>query len=119
MPDTPLPPYIGAAYYPEAWPEETIEEDIARAKEIGINTFRIGEFAWSRMERHEGEYDFGWLHGVVDRLGEAGFAVVMGTPTATPPAWLTRKYPEVLAVGANGIRTVTRGAAWLSGLRVA
>lgn len=106
---TPSPPYLGAAYYPEAWPEGTIEQDIARAKEIGINTMRVGEFAWSRMERHEGAYDFGWLHRVVDRLGEEGFAVVMCTPTATPPAWLTRKYPEVLVVGVHG-RALVHGS---------
>ncbi len=102
MPDKPLPPYIGAAYYPEAWPEGTIDQDIERAKEIGINTFRIGEFAWSRMEREEGQHDFGWVHDVVNRLGEEGFAVIMATPTATPPAWLTKKYPEVLAVDVDG-----------------
>ncbi len=95
-------PYLGAAYYPEAWPPETVEEDIGRARELGINTFRIGEFAWSRMERREGAYDFAWLHAVVDRLQEAGIGVVLGTPTATPPAWLTRRYPEVLVVGREG-----------------
>jgi beta-galactosidase GanA len=98
----PLPPYLGAAYYPEAWPVGTLDEDIARAHELGINCLRVGEFAWSRMERRESEYDFDWLHHVVDRLGEADIAVVMCTPTATPPAWLTRKYPEVLAVSADG-----------------
>lgn len=96
------PPYLGAAYYPEAWPADTIEEDVARAREIGINCFRVAEFAWSRMERREGDYDFDWLHRVVNRLGESGIAVVMCTPTATPPAWLTRKYPEVLAYSADG-----------------
>jgi beta-galactosidase GanA len=102
MSSPPKPPYLGAAYYPEAWPEGTIEQDIQRAKELGINCFRIAEFAWSRMERREGEYDFQWLHNVCDRLLEAEIAVMMGTPTPTPPAWLTRKYPEVLAHSADG-----------------
>ncbi len=102
MPAPPPPPYLGAAYYPEAWPEETIEQDIQRAKELGINCFRVAEFAWSRMERREGQYDFDWLHRVCDRLLEAGIAVMMCTPTPTPPAWLTRQYPEVLACSADG-----------------
>ncbi len=105
----PDPPYVGAAYYPEAWPEETIEEDIARAKQLGVNILRIGEFAWSRMERTEGSYDFGWLHRVVDRLGAEGIAVVLGTPTATPPAWLTRKYPDTLVWTPEGRALVHGG----------
>lgn len=105
----PKPPYVGAAYYPEAWPEGTIEEDIARAHELGVNVLRVAEFAWSRMERTEGQYDFGWLHRVCDRLGEAGIGVVMCTPTATPPAWLTRKYPEVLVTTSRGQRLVHGG----------
>ncbi|MBO7332159.1 MAG: beta-galactosidase, partial [Alphaproteobacteria bacterium] len=36
---------------------------------------------------------------------EAGIAVVMGTPTATPPIWLSQRYPDVLNLGENGQRT--------------
>jgi beta-galactosidase len=30
--------------------------------------------------------------------------VIFGTPTATPPAWLTRRYPEVLNVTQTGVQ---------------
>jgi beta-galactosidase GanA len=96
------PPYLGAAYYPEDWPLEQIDEDIRLMKEAGMNVMRIGEFAWSRMEPNEGRYDFAWLHLVVDRLGKAGIATIMGTPTATPPIWLTEKHPEILYQMDNG-----------------
>lgn len=92
------PPFLGAAYYPEDWPIEQIDADIALMKEAGMNVMRIGEFAWSRMEPKEGVFDFDWLHLVVEKLGEAGIAVIMGTPTCTPPAWLTERYPEILFV---------------------
>ncbi len=97
------PPYFGAAYYPEDWPLSQIDADIALMKKAGMNVMRIGEFAWSRMEPREGYFQFDWLHTVVDKLGKAGIATILGTPTATPPAWLTTRYPEVLLVNENGI----------------
>ena len=41
------------------------------------------------MEPEEGVFNFDWLHKVVDKLGEAGIRVIMGTPTAVPPKWLS------------------------------
>ena len=99
---TPEKPYLGVAYYPEDWPDEEMDKDIARMKEIGVNTARIAEFAWHRMEPHPGEFDFSYFHQVVDKLAAAGIAVVLGTPTATPPRWLERLYPDVMAEGENG-----------------
>ncbi len=98
------PPYFGAAYYPEDWPLEQIDRDIALMKQAGMNCMRIGEFAWSRMEPQEEQYDFDWLHLTVDKLGRAGIATILGTPTCTPPAWLSERYPEILAVDDRGSR---------------
>ena len=81
--------YLGAAYYPEDWDESEQASDIVKMKEAGINIVRMGEFAWHNMEPREGEFDFEWLHRVVDRLGKAGIKTILGTPTATPPVWLT------------------------------
>ncbi len=96
------PPYLGVAYYPEDWDKAEIDFDIAKMKEAGINVARIGEFAWHKMEPHPGCYDFEWLHEVVDKLGAAGIGVVLGTPTATPPRWLTVAHPEVLLLYNDG-----------------
>ena len=95
-------PWLGVAYYPEDWPEEEIDKDVRRMKEIGVNAARIAEFAWHRMEPKPGEFDFSFFHRVVDKLGEAGIAVVLGTPTATPPRWLGRLYPDVFVERENG-----------------
>jgi beta-galactosidase GanA len=48
MPHThnPTPPYLGAAYYPEAWPLEHVDADIERMLEAGMNVMRMAEFAW-------------------------------------------------------------------------
>ncbi len=99
-----MPPYLGVAYYPEDWDDSEQEYDISKMKEAGINVARIAEFAWHKMEPRPGEYDFEWLHSVVNKLGEAGIAVVMGTPTATPPRWLSKLYPDVFTEYENGRR---------------
>jgi beta-galactosidase len=95
---------LGVDYYPEHWPAAMLEEDIARMKAIGVNTVRIGEFAWHLMEPIEGTYDFSYFDGVVAALKAAGIAIIFGTPTATFPAWLAKRYPEIIAVSAQGIR---------------
>ena len=94
----------GAAYYPEFWPEERWDEDIRLMKEAGINLIRIGEFAWTAMEPSEGQFTLDWLHRIVAKLGEAGINVLLCTPTAAPPAWLTTQYTQTLLVRRDGRR---------------
>lgn len=97
-------PFLGCAYYPEDWDEAQIPYDIEKMKEAGITCARVGEFAWRKMEPRQGVYEFAWLHRVVDALHEAGIAVVMGTPTATPPIWLSQKYPDIAVLLKDGTR---------------
>lgn len=96
--------YFGTAYYPEHWPEDRWETDAELMKEMGIDVIRMGEFSWHKMEPLEGCYDFGWLDGVIELFAGYGIKTVLGTPTAAPPAWLIRKYPEILPVDRDGIR---------------
>ena len=57
-----------------------------------MGMLRVGEFAWSRMEPSEGQYDLEWLDRAVAAAAKHGIYSVVGTPTAAPPAWLTQKY---------------------------
>ena len=93
---------LGVCYYPEHWPEAWWPEDAAQMRTLGITYVRIGEFAWSRMEPEPGRYDWGWLDRAMDTLGAAGLRVVLGTPTATPPQWLTDRFPGILPVDEHG-----------------
>lgn len=93
---------MGVDYYPEHWEETMWEEDAALMKKSGVALVRVGEFAWSRMEPREGEFDFGWLDRAIDLFGRYGIDVVIGTPTHTPPRWLTDKYPDVLPITPGG-----------------
>lgn len=92
------PMYCGTAWYPEHWPEERWARDIELMCQAGMNVVRVGEFAWSRMEPADSDIQLDWLVRAVDQAVAAGLAVVMCTPTPTPPAWLTSAYPDILAV---------------------
>lgn len=95
---------VGVAWYPEQWPEDRWDTDLAMMKATGFNTVRIGEFAWSRMEPSEGRFDFGWMDRAIAAAKRHGMMIVIGTPTAAPPAWLTQAYPDTLRVDENGVR---------------
>ena len=88
--------HYGCDYYPEHWPESRWAEDARLMQEAGFNVARIGEFAWAKMEPTEGHYDWGWLDGAIDILADRAIQVVLGTPTAAPPPWLTTAHPEIL-----------------------
>lgn len=92
----------GVAYYPEHKTREELQQDLKLLKESGINTVRMGEFAWCKMEPEPGDYRFDWLDEVVTELGEAGIKSIICTPTACPPAWLVYVHPEVLYVDNRG-----------------
>jgi beta-galactosidase len=95
-------PELGVCYYPEHWPEAGWAEDAARMAAMGLTWVRIGEFAWSRMEPVPGQLRLDWLDRAIEVLGAAGLKVVLGTPTATPPRWMIDRYPNMLAVNAEG-----------------
>ena len=99
---------MGTAWYPEQWPESRWEEDLGMMEAADLKVVRIAEFAWSRMEPAEGRYDFDWLERAINVAAKHHIVSVIGTPTATPPAWLTQKYPDTLRVEPDGQR-VTHG----------
>lgn len=94
---------MGVCYYPEHWDPALWPEDLERMREVGISVIRIAEFAWSKVEPAEGVFDFTFFDTFLDLCVEKGMKVIFGTPTATPPAWLTEKYPEVLNGSRDGV----------------
>jgi beta-galactosidase len=93
---------LGVCYYPEQWDRARWRDDARRMAAMGLKMVRIAEFAWALMEPREGEFDWAWLDEAVATLADAGLEVVLGTPTAAPPRWLSERYPEVLGVDAQG-----------------
>ena len=93
---------LGTAWYPEQWPEARWNADLELMAAAHINFVRVGEFAWSTFEPAEGRYELDWMERAVRAAEKHGIAVVMGTPSAAPPAWLTTKYPETLRTKQDG-----------------
>lgn len=94
---------LGTCYYPEHWNKALWKEDLQRMKANGIFTIRIAEFAWNKIEAHEGEFTFDFFDEFLDVAEEEKMNVIWGTPTATPPVWLTEKYPEALNCRMDGV----------------
>ena len=92
----------GAYYYPEHWDESQWERDLKQMHELGFEFTHFAEFAWAQLERQEGVYDFSWLDRAVALAAKYDLKVVMCTSTATPPVWLSRKYPEILLKSEDG-----------------
>jgi Beta-galactosidase len=99
----------GVVYYPEQWPETQWNSDLARIVQTGMNVVRMGEGAWSVWEPEEGRYDFALFDRALELCQRHGLKAIMGTPTYTPPAWLTERYPEVSRVSFGGTR-LTHGS---------
>jgi len=95
---------VGVYYYPEHWDPAQWERDFRNMAAMGFEFTHFAEFAWAQLEPEEGRYDFRWLDRSVELAAEHKLGVVLCTSTATPPVWLVRKYPEVLAAAEDGSR---------------
>ncbi|MDE6024517.1 MAG: beta-galactosidase [Lachnospiraceae bacterium] len=89
--------WLGVDYYPEQWEINMLENDLDTIVELGCNVIRIAEFSWHLMEKKEGEFDFSFFDNVISKAKARGLKVIMGTPTATIPAWLAKKHPTILS----------------------
>jgi beta-galactosidase len=107
--------FYGVQYYPEHWPQERWAVDARLMQEAGINVVRMGEFAWSALEPHEGTRDFTWMDQAVALLDAHGIKTIMCTPSRTPPPWVFDRYPGVRNVSADG-HTVNYGRRYTIGL---
>lgn len=93
---------LGAAWYPEQWPESRWPADIELMQKAHLHMVRVGEFAWTAMEPAEGKYDLDWLERAINLAGQHGIYTVLGTPSAGPPVWMEKKYPDIMVTDDNG-----------------
>ena len=93
---------LGVCYYPEHWDKSLWQDDLRRMKEYGIEIVRIAEFAWNKFEPHEGKFTFDFFDEFMDLTLKEGMKVIFCTPSATPPAWMSNKYPEILNADIDG-----------------
>ncbi len=90
----------GADYNPDQWLDcpEILSEDMRLMKKANCNEMTLGIFAWTALEPKEGEFSFAWLDKAMDDIYNAGGRVILATPSGARPAWMSKKYPEVLRV---------------------
>ncbi len=87
---------LGVCYYPEHWDESLWRDDLRRMAAHGIHTVRVFEFAWNLVQPENDRYDFSFFDRFLELAAGENMRVILCTPTATPPAWLTEAYPEAL-----------------------
>jgi len=80
--------WYGAAYYPEHWPRKRWAKDARMMCQAGFNVARLAEFAWCKIEPEPDRFEFDWLDAAIETLYGKGISILLGTPTAGPPAWL-------------------------------
>lgn len=94
----------GGDYNPEQWDEATWAEDMRLFKLAGIDTVTLNVFSWAALQPAEDVYDFSKLDKIMAMCRENGLKVVLATSTAAHPAWMAKKYPEILRTEADGRR---------------
>ena len=95
---------FGGDYNPEQWDEATWEEDMRLFKLAHIDTVTLNVFSWALLQPDENTYDFSKLDKIMKMVKENGLKVVLATSTAAHPAWMAKKYPEVLRTEFNGMK---------------
>ncbi|NOW06631.1 beta-galactosidase [Clostridium beijerinckii] len=99
-------PFIlyGGDYNPDQWSRDVIEEDMKFFKLANINIVTLPVFSWALLQPNEDTYNFDWLDEILDLLKKNNISVCLATSTAVQPAWMSRKYPEMLPVDFDGRR---------------
>lgn len=94
----------GGDYNPEQWPEETWEEDMRLLKLAHIDTLTLNVFSWAALQPSEETYCFDKLDKIMELARANNMKVCLATSTGAHPAWMARKYPEILRTDERGVR---------------
>jgi beta-galactosidase len=99
-------PYLwhGGDYNPEQWPRAVWKEDFRLMQKAGVTAATVGVFSWASLQPAEHQFTFEWLDEILDGLHAHGIHVILATPSAAPPAWVSQAYPETLRSDERGIR---------------
>lgn len=95
---------FGGDYNPEQWPREVWAEDMRLFRLAGVSCVTLNVFSWAALEPEEGKYSFDRLDDIMDMAEENGLSVILATSTGAHPAWMAKKYPEILRTEFNGMR---------------
>ncbi len=94
----------GGDYNPDQWSPAVWREDMALMQALGVNTVTLPVFSWAKLQTAVTEYNFGWLDDIMGLLHDHDIQVIMATPTAAQPAWMSRQFPDILPVNIYGLK---------------
>lgn len=94
----------GGDYNPEQWSEDVWEEDMRLFALAGIDVVTLNVFSWASLQPDEHTYCFEKLDKIMDLVEKNGLKVCMATSTAAHPAWMAKKYPDILRTEFNGMK---------------
>ncbi|MCM1174939.1 MAG: beta-galactosidase [Blautia sp.] len=94
----------GGDYNPEQWPEDVWEEDMRLFRLAHIDIVTLNVFSWASLQPNEDTYSFEKLDKIMDMVRQSGLKVCLATSTAAHPAWMARKYPDILRTEFNGMK---------------
>lgn len=94
----------GGDYNPEQWDEETREKDMELLGKAHIDVVTLNVFNWAMLQPNEETYDFSELDETVERVTKNGMKICMATSTGAHPAWMAKKYPDILRTEFSGMK---------------
>ncbi|MDE6357411.1 MAG: beta-galactosidase, partial [Eubacteriales bacterium] len=94
----------GGDYNPEQWSEDIWEEDMRLFALAGIDIVTLNVFSWASLQSDENTYHFEKLDKIMDLVEKNNLKVCMATSTAAHPAWMAKKYPDILRTEFNGMK---------------
>lgn len=94
----------GGDYNPEQWPQATWEEDMRLLKLAHIDTLTLNVFSWAALQSSEEEYHFEKLDKIMELAKRHNMKVCLATSTGAHPAWMAKKYPEILRTDIHGMK---------------
>lgn len=94
----------GGDYNPEQWSEDVWEEDMRLFALAGIDIVTLNVFSWASLQPDEHTYCFEKLDKIMNLVEKNGLKVCMATSTAAHPAWMAKKYPDILRTEFNGMK---------------
>ena len=94
----------GGDYNPEQWPKEIWQEDMRMFQIAHIDVVTLNVFSWAALQPDEVTYDFSKLDEIMEYVRKNGLKVCFATSTAAHPAWMARKYPDILRVEKTGMK---------------
>ena len=85
------------------------QDDFRLMRKAGVSVATVGVFSWVSFQPAEGQFTFEWLDEVMAGLHENGIRVILATPSAAQPAWMSQAYPDMLRSDECGVRKLHGG----------